>query len=219
MEVENMMPDRPRHLNQLELELLALSDEAMLLEVLDGFIAGLLVCPEPIPAREWLHWVWDSDGGDRPAFESLEQFNRVLGLVTQYYDGIARTLAERPDRYRPLFAVDARNNDILWELWIDGFETAYKLRPSAWRKYFTADPKAAQAISGLRTLIGINQRNPRPSEEAQDAPGVTAPEDIERWTVILGKCRLTMPNLDSRQDLHGSTAHGDSVQPRMGNLF
>lgn len=213
MEVENMMAGRPRHLNALELELLALSDEAMLLEVLDGFIAGLLVCPEPIPAREWLHWVWDSDGGDRPAFESREQFNRVLGLVTQYYEGIARTLGERPARYRPLFAVDARNNDILWELWIDGFETAYKLRPFAWRKYLTADPKAAQAIFGLRTLIGIYQRNPRPFEEARDMPGATAPEDIGRWIVTLGRCRLTMSGLDTRRDHSGPAAYGNPLQP------
>lgn len=213
MEVENMMAGRPRHLNELELELLALSDEAMLLEVLDGFIAGLLVCPEPILAREWLHWVWDKDGGDKPAFESPEQFNRVLGLVTQYYDGIARTLGERPDRYRPLFAVDARNNDILWELWIDGFETAYKLRPAAWRKYLTADSKAAQAIAGLRTLIGVHQRNPRPSEEARDMPGATAPEDIGRWIVTLGKCRLTMSGLDARREHYGPAARGNFLQP------
>jgi uncharacterized protein len=41
------MPKPPRYLKQLEHELLALGDDAMLLEELDGFIAGLLVCPEP----------------------------------------------------------------------------------------------------------------------------------------------------------------------------
>ena len=34
-----------RHLKQLDEELLALGEETMLLEELDGFIAGLLVCP------------------------------------------------------------------------------------------------------------------------------------------------------------------------------
>ncbi len=43
------MPDLPRYLKQLDRELLALGEEAMLLEVLDGFIAGLLVYPELIP--------------------------------------------------------------------------------------------------------------------------------------------------------------------------
>jgi len=37
-----------RHIKQLDEELLALGDEAMLLEELDGFIAGLLVCHDLI---------------------------------------------------------------------------------------------------------------------------------------------------------------------------
>ena len=40
------MPKPPRYRKQLERELLSLSDDAMLLEELDGFVAGLLVCPE-----------------------------------------------------------------------------------------------------------------------------------------------------------------------------
>jgi uncharacterized protein len=42
------MPGLSRHLRQLEKELLALGEEAMLIEELDGFIAGLLVCPDLI---------------------------------------------------------------------------------------------------------------------------------------------------------------------------
>jgi uncharacterized protein len=42
------MPGLSRHLKQLEKELLALGEETMLIEELDGFIAGLLVCPDLI---------------------------------------------------------------------------------------------------------------------------------------------------------------------------
>jgi hypothetical protein len=48
----------------------------------------------------------------------------------EHYNAVARTLMERPDRYSPLFAVDERNGDILWELWIEVFEKAVKLRPA-----------------------------------------------------------------------------------------
>jgi uncharacterized protein len=41
------MPGLSRRLKQLDEELLALGEETMLLEELDGFIAGLLVCPRP----------------------------------------------------------------------------------------------------------------------------------------------------------------------------
>jgi uncharacterized protein len=42
-----------RRLKQLDEELLALGEETMLLEELDGFIAGLLVCPDLIKPGEW----------------------------------------------------------------------------------------------------------------------------------------------------------------------
>jgi uncharacterized protein len=114
------MPGPSRHLKQLEKELLALGEETMLIEELDGFIAGLLVCPDLIKPGEWLPIVWGRDSNDpQPSFDNLDHVNRVLGLVMEHYNGVARTLMERPDRYSPLFAVDKRNGDVLWELWIE----------------------------------------------------------------------------------------------------
>ena len=119
-----------RRLKQLDEELLALGEETMLLEELDGFIAGLLVCPDLIKPGEWLPIIWNRDSADQqPAFDNLDHVNRVLGLVMEHYNSVARTLMERPGRYSPLFSVDTRNGDILWELWIEGFETAVELRP------------------------------------------------------------------------------------------
>src|SRR5260370_14427651 len=53
-----------RRLKQLDEELLALGEETMLLEELDGFIAGLLVCPDLIKPGEWLPIVWNRDSAD-----------------------------------------------------------------------------------------------------------------------------------------------------------
>ena len=98
------MPKLPRYLKQLEQELLALGDDlALLLEELDGFIAGLLVCPELIKPSEWLPVVWGSEEKDEPAFNSLDHLNRVLGLVMEHYNDVARTLMERPNRHGPRF--------------------------------------------------------------------------------------------------------------------
>ncbi len=185
------MPDLPRHLRQLEQELLALSEEAMLLEVLDGFIAGLLVCPELILPSEWLRWVWDSEEGGEPAFGSLAHLNKLIGLVMQHYNGTARILAERPDQYAPLFAIDPRNDDVLWELWIEGFETAYRLRPAAWQKCLAADPQTAQAMSGLQHLVHAVQHDRQLSEEQYASLCATASDDIALWIVTLNEWRLT----------------------------
>ena len=72
----------------------------MLLEELDGFIAGLLVCPDLIKPGEWLPVIWNRDGGDlQPAFDDLGHANQVLGLIMEHYNSVARTLMEHPDRY------------------------------------------------------------------------------------------------------------------------
>jgi uncharacterized protein len=184
------MRKSPRHLEQLEKELLALGEETMLLEELDGFVAGLIVCPVLITPSEWLPIVWGSEDKDAPAFDDVDHLNRVLGLVMEHYNDVARTLMERPDDYGPLFAVDERHNEILWELWISGFEKAVKLRPAAWRRLLAADVETAQAISGLLTLADVDRRDPRLSEEQLDALTAIAPDKIGPWIVTLNEARL-----------------------------
>ena len=86
-----------RRIKQLDEELLALGEDSMLLEELDGFIAGLLACPELIMPSDWLPVVWHEDTADQqPVFENLDHANRVLGLVMEHYNSVARTLMERP---------------------------------------------------------------------------------------------------------------------------
>jgi uncharacterized protein len=184
------VPKPLRYLKQLRGELLALGDDAMLAEELDGFIAGLLVCPELIKPAEWLSAVWGYEEGDEPVFDNLEHANRVLDLVGEYYNHVARTLFERPERYEPLFLIDDRDNEVVWELWIAGFEQAVKLRPDAWQKLLTADPETAQALSGLLTLADVNRHDPRFTHEELDVLSAAAPEQIGPWVVALNEWRL-----------------------------
>jgi uncharacterized protein len=184
------MSKLPPYLRRLEQELLALDEDAMLLEQLDGFIAGLLVCPELIKPGEWLPAVWGNVDGNEPRFDSLDHVNRVLGLVMEHYNGIARTLTEQPDRYAPLFAVDERNDDILWELWIEGFEQAVKLRPAAWQQILLADPETARAIAGLLALADIARHDSAFSKKECDALTEAAPDQIGPWVVTLNEWRL-----------------------------
>ena len=81
-----------RRIKQLDEALLALGEETMLLEELDGFIAGLLVCPELIsPAIGF-----QSSGTETAKISSqdLDHVKRVLGLVMEHYNDVARTLME-----------------------------------------------------------------------------------------------------------------------------
>ena len=179
-----------RHLKQLDEELLALGEETMLLEELDGFIAGLLACPELITPSDWLPIVWHGDSTDQqPVFEDLDHANRVISVLSmEHYNSVARTLMERPDRYSPLFSVDTRNGDILWELWIEGFEQAVALRPAAWKKLIDADADTAAAMSGMLMLAAIAQRDQEVKDS--DTLSATAPDKIADWVVTLNEWRL-----------------------------
>jgi uncharacterized protein len=77
------MPGRSHRLRRLEDELLALGEETMLIEELDGFFAGLLVCPDLIRPGEWLPIVWNRNNPDRePAFDNVDHANRVSWSIT-----------------------------------------------------------------------------------------------------------------------------------------
>lgn len=183
-----------RRLKQLDEELLALDEEAMLLEELDGFVAGLLVCPDLIKPSEWLPIIWNRDSADQqPAFDDLEHVNRVVGLIMEHYNSVARTLMERAHRYSPLFSVDTWNGDVLWELWIEGFERAVALRPAAWKKLLDADPETAAAMRGMLRLADI-ARDQNSLPDSSDTVYTTAPDNIADWVVTLNEWRLANPN-------------------------
>jgi uncharacterized protein len=179
-----------RQERKLSQALLDLHDEAMLIEELDGYLAGILVCPQTLPPSLWLPRVWNSDGGDEPVFEDLDHVNKVMGLVMDHYNAIATTLFERPETYGPLFATDNRNGDVLWEFWIEGFEKAVKLRPEAWKPLLTADLDTVRAWSGLMNLADVARADPRFSEAEIDKISADAHTRISGWVLDLNDWRL-----------------------------
>src|SRR3954468_445958 len=115
------MPGRSHRRQQLEQELHALGDDAMLIEEFDGFVAGLLVCPEMISPNEWLPFGLEPRGSGRT--ESARRPRPCQQVVRPDHGELQRCRADIDEstRYRPLFPVDARNDDIIWEIWVEGF--------------------------------------------------------------------------------------------------
>jgi uncharacterized protein len=170
--------------------LLDLHEDAMLIEELDGYLAGILVCPETIPPGAWLPLVWNRESADEPAFEDLHQVNRVMGLVMEQYNAIATTLFNAPETYGPLFATDKRHGEVLWEMWIEGFEKAVKLRPKAWQPLLTADLDTVRAWTGLMKLADIARAGPRFSRQEIDKISAEAHTRIGGWVLDLNDWRL-----------------------------
>ena len=170
--------------------LLDLHEDAMLIEELDGYLAGILVCPETIPPSAWLPLIWNREGEAEPVFEDLDQVNKVLGVVMEQYNATATKLFDAPESYGPLFATDKRHDEVLWEMWIEGFEKAVKLRPKAWQPLLTADIDTVRAWTGLMHLADIARADPRFSREQIDKISADAHTKIGGWVLDLNDWRL-----------------------------
>lgn len=93
--------------------------------------------------------IWGGENKDAaPVFENTNQAEQLVGLIMERYNAVAAELQRGGGHYEPLFDVDKRHNEILWEIWIDGFHTALKLRPEAWTKVRGSDGDARSALPG-----------------------------------------------------------------------
>ena len=130
--------------------------DAMLLSDLDGYLAGVIVCPDPIPTAEWMPLVWDPDGDVAP-FADEREAQWYGDLVMGHHDAIVRALGKRGQgAYVPFLEVDRPRAEILWELWIEGFAAAMTLRPGSWDRIAeSGDAGAAAALAGMMSLVQI----------------------------------------------------------------
>ncbi|WP_231420392.1 UPF0149 family protein [Sphingomonas sp. Leaf205] len=127
-------------------------EEPMLLTELDGFLTGLLICPEAIPPGEWMTVVWGADVDGVAPFEDPLDVQWFADAVAARREEIARDLVR--GKLQPIFDVDERDGEVLWEYWIDGFAEAIALRPNAWEA-MAGDAESAAPWSQLATLIAV----------------------------------------------------------------
>jgi len=109
----------------------------------------------------------------------------------QHYNSIAADLQRGPGHYAPLFDIDMRNDDVLWEIWIDGFDTARQLRAGSWAEIPGGDEKARNAWAGLVTLVQIGRgESTLPKEQINDLIA-KAPDLIPDYIETLNAWRIS----------------------------
>ena len=163
-------------------------DETMLIEELDGFLAGVIVCPDMLLPSRWMAHIWSHAGSEdhAPVFENMAQAQQITGLIMDHYNGIAKSLLPGAATYEPVFAIDTRNDDVLWEMWAEGFRRAMALSPSSWLAIIeSGDADAVAAFSGLQSLIAIASRQSKLPRPEQDRLTADAPALISQWVEIL----------------------------------
>lgn len=164
---EELDPD----LIRLEAMLDALGDDAMVLGQLDGYLCGIAVSPGVIDETEWLPGVFGSDSASAGDAAMLGvDMAELTNLVLSRYAAIQAELAE--GHYQPLYDIDGE--DILWEIWMDGFETAMALRLDVWDKLLRShkESRAQEAAFGITDLLAAS--DPRLSEAELADPALVA---------------------------------------------
>ncbi len=164
-------------------------EEPMLLTELDGFLTGVLVCPDLVMPGEWMQSVWGADDSGVPPFEDPLDVQWFADAVMARYNEIVRDLGR--GRPQPIFDIDERNGEVLWELWIDGFAEAMALRPLGWAALVDGDdPDAADAMSRLSLLIAV-AHDESPLDSVQiNAMQDQAPGELIDCVVRLHAARL-----------------------------
>jgi uncharacterized protein len=104
--------------------------QAMNVEALDGFFAGLIAGPESVMPSEYYREVFGGEMSDTCEFRNLDRANEILGLMMRHWNEIAGTL-NKDEVYVPLLLQDengvSHGND-----WAHGFMRGTLMRHDGW---------------------------------------------------------------------------------------
>lgn len=124
----------------------------------DGFIIGIMACPETIPLTSWLSQVWGHSREARAISASDEVWR--LNAATERFQAVASTLHSH-NKIEPYFVCQTCNRQCGWDSWLTGFGRALALRSNVWSGFLSnADAEAFGAMQALALLEdAIERRN------------------------------------------------------------
>ena len=198
-------PSQDRPLSDAEIETLEAGLEAidpedsMAVEELDGFLAALACCPEPVPREEWLPLVLGDSPRARRALRGEGGDGALLALVERHRASVASTLYQG-EGFAPVLAYD--EDGVAWgNAWAIGFARGMALRPDAWSG-LEDDEALADALDPVMRLVADAQQG----DEARDGRSDDGADDgaHDEWEPIADDERESVIHdmLDGVQDVY-----------------
>ncbi|GHU11479.1 hypothetical protein AGMMS50225_17090 [Betaproteobacteria bacterium] len=167
-------------------------EDCMDLEMLDGFLAAILISPRPIAPEQWLPAVWSAHGDMN--FGGGRGLQRAISLVLAYYNELATTLGcDEGECWEPFcFATgeDDESGNVAGDLqlgdeWVTGFSQGFELWPDGWREDVPED-SAEAVLSALEEAIAPWSEDADEDEDA-DAGGMADEETRLGWLAAAGE--------------------------------
>lgn len=187
---------------------------------MDGYLTGVLVSPELVPPNAWLRPIWAGEDGEAtPEFEEMADFQHLLDLIMRHYNNILSSL-NQPGSFKPVFDIDTRNGEVLWEMWIEGFVQAMDLAPDGWRRVAACDDVGCNAaLTGIGKLLVIANGQARLSRSKEAQWNREAPDLIPIWVEMLHAWRLDNDPNRPAPTRHGKVGHNDQCACGSGKKY
>ena len=190
----------------LEQALVTLGEQTLSIGGLDGLLAAMLVCPEPVPPEEWLARIWVIE--DEDAELSIEETPETAAAVSEILMRFAEIGAELERRdFQPIYDIDGRFDEALWEMWAEGFEIGMSLRPDAWLPLLADEDDASDALRLLISLLELASNDP---EIKAELGAKTVKQLTEAAPDLLPECVQAL--FDAQRPPQRPIVHG----PRIG---
>ncbi len=112
--------------------LLSLDDDEAMLDIseFDGFVTAVVSGPEMIMPSEWLPVVWGGDDNS-PEWTSVEEYQRIFGLMVRHMNTTSATLMQGPAEFEPCYLEGTVEGETHWVVdeWCHGYMKGVRLYP------------------------------------------------------------------------------------------
>ena len=140
---------------------------------LDGFLAALLLVPEPPPSSEWLPFVFDAQGRAEKVPAEAAPMARALELIMRRHNELAAYLAAREAFEPVIFELEddagapltGKASIAALEPWAEGFMIALAAFPALMDRIQEDDASAA-ALTGILRHLPVDPDDDDPEGRA-----------------------------------------------------
>jgi len=81
------------------------SNEAMTLDMLDGYLSAIAIGPTTISFKQCFPSIWGPNEDDGPEFTSPTQAQHIVDLIIRHFNSIISVLGQNPDDFDPVLDV------------------------------------------------------------------------------------------------------------------
>ena len=133
----------------------ATSDDAMMMDCLDGFLTAIVSGPVMLSPSVWLPRVWGDSAKDAPKFKNVAQAERIISLIMRHFNGISNSLQNNPDAFEPVFDVRFvladKHEYVDGEMWAYGYICGIDLQVEYWEPFFN-EPASGEVLRPIHLL-------------------------------------------------------------------